>query len=56
MVTHDLDSLRTICSRIVAIDKGRVVADGTLDTMLTSEASWVKAYFGGARGRIAFGT
>ncbi|CAM5766629.1 ABC transporter ATP-binding protein [Labrys miyagiensis] len=54
MVTHDLDSLRTICSRIVAIDKGKVAADGTLDTMLTSQNPWVKSYFGGARGQIAF--
>ena len=49
MVTHDLDSLRTICSRIAALADGRVVADGSIAAMLASEHPWVRAYFGGKR-------
>ncbi|PRH84797.1 ABC transporter ATP-binding protein [Labrys okinawensis] len=55
MVTHDLDSLRNVCSRIVAIAKGRIVASGGLEAMLVSQDPWVKAYFHGARGQAAFG-
>ncbi len=49
MVTHDLDSLRTICTRVAALADGRIVADGPIATMLASGHPWVKAYFGGKR-------
>jgi phospholipid/cholesterol/gamma-HCH transport system ATP-binding protein len=52
MVTHDLDSLRTICSRVAALADGRIVADGPMATMLASEHPWVKAYFGGKRAQV----
>ena len=51
MVTHDLDSLRTVCDRIAALADGRVVAIGALTTMQQSENPWVKAYFRGKRGQ-----
>jgi len=51
MVTHDLDSLRTVCDRIAALADGRVVAIGSMAQMLQSEHPWVKAYFRGKRGR-----
>lgn len=31
MVTHDLDSLNTVCNRIAALVDGRIVAIGTMD-------------------------
>lgn len=49
MVTHDLESLHTVCDRIAALADGVVVAEGALDTMLVSEHPWVKAYFRGKR-------
>jgi phospholipid/cholesterol/gamma-HCH transport system ATP-binding protein len=49
MVTHDLDSLRTICSRVAALADGRIVADGPVSAMMQSEHPWVKAYFRGKR-------
>ena len=52
MVTHDLDSLRTICTRVAALADGRIVADGPMATMLASEHPWVKAYFGGKRAQV----
>jgi len=52
MVTHDLDSLRTICTRVAALADGRIVADGPIATMLASDHPWVKAYFGGKRAQI----
>jgi phospholipid/cholesterol/gamma-HCH transport system ATP-binding protein len=52
MVTHDLESLRTVCDRIAALADGKVVAIGSMATMLECEHAWVKAYFRGRRGRV----
>jgi len=38
MVTHDLDSLATICDRIAALGDGRVLAEGTMAEMLKTGA------------------
>jgi phospholipid/cholesterol/gamma-HCH transport system ATP-binding protein len=53
MVTHDLDSLYSICDRIAALADGKVVAEGPLSTLLASNHPWVRAYFHGKRGRLA---
>ena len=53
MVTHDLDSLHTICDRIAVLADKRVIAAGPMPTMLASEHPWLKAYFRGKRGRAA---
>ena len=50
MVTHDLDSLYSICDRIAALEKGKVIGAGTLEHMLDSDEPWLKAYFHGVRG------
>ena len=51
MVTHDLDSLHTVCDRIAVLADGKVIAAGTMDTMLASPHPWLKAYFHGKRSR-----
>jgi phospholipid/cholesterol/gamma-HCH transport system ATP-binding protein len=51
MVTHDLDSLHTVCDRIAVLSEGRIIASGPIDTMLASEHPWLKSYFRGKRGR-----
>jgi phospholipid/cholesterol/gamma-HCH transport system ATP-binding protein len=51
MVTHDLDSLYTICDRIAVLGDGKIKEAGTMDIMLASEQPWLKAYFHGARAR-----
>ncbi|HEV7872902.1 MAG TPA: ABC transporter ATP-binding protein [Enterovirga sp.] len=53
MVTHDLDSLYTVCDRIAALGDGRIIAEGPMDTMLASDHPWVRAYFHGKRARAA---
>ena len=53
MVTHDLDSLHTVCDRIAVLADGRVIADGPMPAMLASEHPWVKSYFRGKRSRMA---
>ncbi len=50
MVTHDLDSLHTVCDRIAVLADGKVIAAGPMSEMLASEHPWMKAYFRGERG------
>lgn len=52
MVTHDLNSLHTVCDRIAVLANGKIAADGSIDDMLRSEHPWVKAYFRGPRGQL----
>jgi phospholipid/cholesterol/gamma-HCH transport system ATP-binding protein len=52
MVTHDLDSLHAICTRIAVLSEGRVITAGPIDAMLASEHPWLKSYFRGKRGRL----
>lgn len=51
MVTHDLDSLSTVCDRIACLAEGRILVDGSIETMLRHEHPWVRSYFRGARAR-----
>jgi phospholipid/cholesterol/gamma-HCH transport system ATP-binding protein len=51
MVTHDLDSLYSICDRIAALAEGKVIAAGPIETMLASGHPWLQAYFHGKRAR-----
>src|SRR6478672_6097195 len=51
MVTHDLDSLHTVCDRIAVLADHKVIAAGTMETMLASTHPWLKAYFHGKRSR-----
>jgi len=52
MVTHDLDSLHTVCDRIAVLADGKIVALGPIEAMLASEHPWVRSYFQGKRARI----
>lgn len=49
MITHDLESLHTICDRVGALADGRVVATGSVDSMLDCDHPWVRSYFRGRR-------
>ncbi len=51
MVTHDLDSLFSICDRIAALADKKVVLTGTVADMLASDHPWVRSYFHGKRAR-----
>src|SRR6202007_644102 len=52
MVTHDLDSLHTVCDRIAVLADGKVITAGPIPIMLASEHPWVKSYFCGKRSRV----
>lgn len=51
MVTHDLESLDTVCDRIAGLADGKVVAIGPMSEMMRSPHPWMQAYFQGKRGR-----
>ena len=51
MVTHDLDSLFSVCDRIAVLGGKKVLVEGTIEDMMTVEDPWVKSYFRGKRAR-----
>jgi phospholipid/cholesterol/gamma-HCH transport system ATP-binding protein len=51
MVTHDLDSLFSVCDRIAVLGKKRVLVDGTIEDMMHVDDPWVRSYFRGKRAR-----
>jgi phospholipid/cholesterol/gamma-HCH transport system ATP-binding protein len=53
MVTHDLDSLYTVCDRIAALGEGKILAEGPIETLLASDNPWLRSYFHGKRARAA---
>jgi phospholipid/cholesterol/gamma-HCH transport system ATP-binding protein len=55
MVTHDLDSLSTVCDRVAALADGKVIAVGPVSTLAQSLHPWMRAYFAGRRARTRAG-
>lgn len=51
MVTHDLDSLFSVCDRIAVLGKKRVLVEGSLEDMFAFDDPWVQSYFRGKRAR-----
>lgn len=51
LVTHDLDTLHTICDRVAVLYKGKVIVVGTLEEVKDFDNAWVQDYFKGPRGR-----
>jgi len=51
LVTHDLDSLATVCDRIAVLADHRVLACGTMQELMAFDHPWVHDYFHGPRGR-----
>ncbi len=54
MISHDMDSLLTICDRLAVLVDKRVIADCT-DVIIKHPHPWIREYFGGVRGRAARG-
>ena len=51
MVTHDLDSLFSVCDRIAVLGNKKVLVEGTIEDMLACDDPWVQSYFQGKRAR-----
>lgn len=54
MISHDMDSLLTICDRLAVLVDRKIIADLT-DTIVHHPHPWIRSYFGGVRGRAARG-
>ena len=54
MISHDMDSLLTICDRLAVLVDKRVIADET-ELITHHPHPWIRSYFGGVRGRAAQG-
>ncbi len=53
LVTHDLDTLYTICDRVAVLAEKRVLVADRLDVVAATENPWIHEYFHGPRGRAA---
>lgn len=53
MVTHDLDSLHTICDRVAVLAEKRIYAIDTITNLMKVDYPWIQQYFNGPRGRAA---
>jgi phospholipid/cholesterol/gamma-HCH transport system ATP-binding protein len=51
MVTHDLDSLFSICDRVAALGNKRILVAGDLRTVMNNPDPWIQEYFRGKRAR-----
>jgi phospholipid/cholesterol/gamma-HCH transport system ATP-binding protein len=48
MVTHDVDTLSTLASRVVVLADSRIVADGPLDEVKRNQHPFIASFFGTA--------
>lgn len=53
LITHDLDTLYSICDRVAVLADRKVTAVGTIDELLATDHPWIQEYFNGPRGRAA---
>ena len=53
LITHDLDTLHSICDRVAVIADQKVIAVGTIAELLSLDHPWIQEYFNGPRGRAA---
>ena len=53
LITHDLDTLYTICNRVAVLADGKVLVNAPLSEVEKFDHPWVQEYFHGPRGRAA---
>ena len=50
IITHDLDTLFTVCDRVAVLVDKKLTID-TIENLMQSDHPWIKEYFHGPRGR-----
>lgn len=55
VITHDLDTLYTICDRVAVLGNKRILTVGPLSEVERNPDPWIQRYFQGPRGRAAAG-
>lgn len=51
LITHDLDTLYSICDRVAVIADGKILATASLGEIEALEHDWIRDYFHGPRAR-----
>lgn len=54
LITHDLDTLYTICDRVAVLSQKRVLLADTIEVVSEADDEWIQSYFHGPRGRAAW--
>lgn len=45
MITHDVNSLKSICDRVAVLHNGKIEITADLETLIQSDSPWIKSYF-----------
>ncbi|MBL8454216.1 MAG: ATP-binding cassette domain-containing protein [Zoogloea sp.] len=53
LVTHDLDTLAALATRVAVLSAGRILAFGTLDDIMNVQDPFIERFFHGIRGQAA---
>ncbi len=53
LVTHDLDTLVTVCDRVAVLGEGKILVNAPLAEVTSFDHPWVQEYFHGPRARSA---
>ncbi len=53
LITHDLDTLYSICDRVAVLADHQVIAVDTIPELMKMDHPWIQEYFNGPRGRAA---
>ena len=53
LITHDLDTLYTICDRVAVLAEHKVLATAPLTEIERIDHPWIRDYFHGPRARAA---
>lgn len=55
MVTHDLDTIRDLSTRVAVLAEKHVLIEGSIEHVMTLDHPFIKAFFQGKRGERALG-
>ncbi len=53
VITHDLDTLYTVCDRVAVVSAKRIIATAPIAELEQNDDPWLQQYFLGPRGRAA---
>lgn len=45
MITHDVNSLKSICDRVAVLHNSKIEITADLETLMQSDSPWIKSYF-----------
>lgn len=54
LVTHDLDTLYSVCDRVAVLARKQVLVADTLENVAATQDDWIQDYFHGPRGRAVY--